>query len=123
MNARILIIDDNRASLELASYLLESAGYVVEKAANAEHAQELLKQVTPDLILMDLALPGMDGLTLTRKLKADERLKSVPVAAFTASAMMGDEQNALQAGCDGYVTKPIDINQFTRQVAAFLQHR
>ena len=83
--------------------------------------QQLLEQSTPDLILMDIALPGMDGLTLTRKLKADQRLKNIPVAAFTASAMVGDEQKALQAGCAGYVTKPIDIDQFTKQVAAFLQ--
>jgi CheY-like chemotaxis protein len=121
MSARILVIDDNPTNLELARYLLGVAGYVVETAGDAEHAQELLKHVTPDLILMDLSLPGMDGLTLTRKLKADERLKNVPVAAFTASAMVGDEQKALQAGCVGYVTKPIDIDQFTKQVAAFLQ--
>jgi CheY-like chemotaxis protein len=121
MSAHILVIDDNPANLELARYLLGVAGYVVETAGDAEHAQELLKQSTPDLILMDLSLPGMDGLTLTRKLKADERLKNIPVAAFTASAMVGDEQKALQAGCAGYVTKPIDIDQFAKQVAAFLQ--
>jgi len=121
MSARILVIDDNPVNLELARYLLGIAGYVVETAGDAEHALELLEQATPDLILVDLSLPGMDGLTLTRKLKADERLKSIPVAAFTASAMVGDEQRALQAGCAGYVTKPIDIDQFTKQVAAFLQ--
>ena len=121
MSAHILVIDDNPANLELARYLLGVAGYVVETASDAEQAQQLLKQATPDLILMDIALPGMDGLTLTRKLKADERLKNIPVAAFTASAMVGDEQKALQAGCAGYVTKPIDIDQFTKQVAAFLR--
>jgi CheY-like chemotaxis protein len=121
MSARILVIDDNPANLELARYLLGVAGYAVETAGDAERAQELLEQSTPDLILMDIALPGMDGLTLTRKLKADQRLKNIPVAAFTASAMVGDEQKALQAGCAGYVTKPIDIDQFTKQVAAFLQ--
>ena len=121
MTARILVIDDNPTNLELARYLLGVAGYVVETAGDAERAQELLKQATPDLILMDIALPGMDGLTLTRRLKADERLKNVPVAAFTASAMVGDEEKALQAGCAGYVTKPIDIDQFTKQVVAFLQ--
>ena len=121
MSAHILVIDDNPANLELARYLLGVAGYVVETASDAEQAQQLLKQATPDLILMDITLPGMDGLTLTRKLKADERLKNIPVAAFTASAMVGDEQKALQAGCAGYVTKPIDIDQFTKQVAAFLR--
>jgi CheY-like chemotaxis protein len=121
MSVHILVIDDNPANLELARYLLGVAGYVVETASDAEQAQQLLKQATPDLILMDITLPGMDGLTLTRKLKADERLKNIPVAAFTASAMVGDEQKALQAGCAGYVTKPIDIDQFTKQVAAFLR--
>jgi CheY-like chemotaxis protein len=119
MGARILVIDDNPTNLELAAYILESAGYVVAK----ERAQEWLKQATPDLILMDLALPGMDGLTLTRKLKADERLKNVPIAAFTASAMVGDEQIALEAGCVGYVTKPIDIDHFTKRLGPERAHQ
>lgn len=97
------------------------AGYVVEKALHAEHALELLGHMTPDLILMDLALPGMDGLTLTRKLKSDERLKNVPVVALTASAMMGDDKHAFLAGCVGYITKPFDVHEFPKQVAAFLQ--
>jgi CheY-like chemotaxis protein len=118
---RILVVDDGAINLSLTCYVLESAGYVVETAVDAEHAQELLKQVTPDLILMDISLPGMDGLTLTRKLKADERLKNIPVVALTASAMTGDEEKALQAGCIGFITKPIDIHQFPKQVAVFLQ--
>jgi len=87
---------------------------------DAEQAQEMLKSATPDLILMDIALPGMDGLTLTRKLKADERLRHVPVVAMTAFAMKGDEQKALAAGCDGYITKPIDTRKLPQQVAAYL---
>ena len=121
MSARILIVDDNSVNLKLATDVLEMEGYAVEKAVDAEQAQELLKRSTPDLILMDIALPGMDGLTLTRKLKADERLKHVPVVAITAFAMKGDEQKALDAGCNGYITKPIDTRKFPQQVAAFLR--
>jgi len=120
MSTRILIVDDNPVNLKLATDVLEMEGYAVEKAVDAEQAQELLKRSTPDLILMDIALPGMDGLTLTRKLKADERLKHVPVVAITAFAMKGDEQKALDAGCNGYITKPIDTRKLPQQVAAYL---
>ena len=120
MSTRILIVDDNPVNLKLATDVLEMEGYAVEKAVDAEQAQEMLKSATPDLILMDIALPGMDGLTLMRKLKADERLKDVPVVAMTAFAMKGDEQKALAAGCDGYITKPIDTRKLPQQVAAYL---
>jgi CheY-like chemotaxis protein len=120
LSTRILIVDDNPVNLKLATDVLEMEGYAVEKAVDAEQAQEMLKSATPDLILMDIALPGMDGLTLTRKLKADERLKDVPVVAMTAFAMKGDEQKALAAGCDGYITKPIDTRKLPQQVAAYL---
>jgi CheY-like chemotaxis protein len=120
MSARILVVDDNPVNLALAKYVLESAGYVVEEAVDAGNVQELLRQITPDLILMDIGLPGMDGLTLTRHLKADERLRNIPIVALTGSAMEGDEQKGLLAGCVGYITKPIDIFQFSQQVAAFL---
>lgn len=121
MSACILIVDDNPTNLKLASHVLEAEGYTVDLAADAEEAQELLQHMTPDLILMDIALPGMDGLTLTRKLKSDERLKHVPVVAMTAFAMVGDDRKALEAGCDGYITKPIDTRKFSQQVAAFLR--
>lgn len=121
MGFHILIVDDNPTNLKLASHVLEAEGYAVDLATDAEEAQELLRRITPDLILMDIALPGMDGLTLTRKLKIDERLKQVPVVAMTAFAMVGDERKALAAGCDGYITKPIDTRKFPQQVAAFLR--
>jgi len=121
MSARILIVDDNPVNLKLATDVLEMEGYAIEKAVDAEQAQEMLKSATPDLILMDIALPGMDGLTLARKLKADERLKRVPVVAMTAFAMKGDEQKALDAGCNGYITKPIDTRKLPEQVGAFLR--
>jgi two-component system cell cycle response regulator len=120
VSARILVVDDNPTNLKLACYLLEEGGYLVEAAVDAEHAQELLKDMTPDLILMDIALPGMDGLTFTRKLKADQRLKNVPVVALTAFAMKGDDQKALLAGCAGYIIKPIDTRDLVQQVGAFL---
>jgi two-component system, cell cycle response regulator DivK len=116
----ILIVDDNPTNLKLATQILEIEGYQVDQAADAEQAQEMLQHMTPDLILMDIALPGMDGLTLTRKLKTDEKLKHVPVVAMTSFAMKGDDRKALDAGCDGYITKPIDTRKFPAQVAAFL---
>lgn len=121
MSARIFIVDDNPVNLKLASSVLEMEGYAVDTAVDAEQTQEMLTSITPDLILMDIALPGMDGLTLTRKLKSDERLKHIPVVAMTAFAMKGDEQKALDAGCEGYITKPIDTRDLPRQIAAFLQ--
>lgn len=121
MTIQILIVDDNPTNLKLASDVLEMEGYSTVRAADAEEAQKMLEQTTPDLILMDIALPGMDGLTLTRKLKADERLKHVPVIALTAFAMKGDDQKARDAGCDGYITKPIDTRKLAQQVADFLR--
>jgi two-component system, cell cycle response regulator DivK len=121
MGACILIVDDNPTNLKLASSVLEMEGFTVVKAADAEEAQETLTHTVPDLILMDIALPGMDGLTLTRKLKADPRLKHVIVVALTAFAMKGDEQKALEAGCQGYITKPIDTRRLPQQVAELLQ--
>jgi CheY-like chemotaxis protein len=120
MAARILIVDDNPVNLKLASSLLELEGYEVEQAVDAEQAQEMLRGDPPDLILMDIALPGMDGLSLTRKIKADERLKHIPVVALTAFAMKGDDEKAYAAGCEGYITKPIDTRELATQVAGIL---
>src|SRR5947208_7783077 len=96
------------------------AGYAFVEAVNVEEAQRLIDRNLPDLILMDIALPGMDGLTLTRKIKANERTKHIRIIALTAFAMKGDDQKALAAGCDGYITKPIDIHQLPVQVAEIL---
>ena len=122
MSAHIFIVDDNPINLKLVCDVLEFDGYTISRAADAEEAQEALQKILPDLILMDIALPGMDGLTLTRKLKADERLRHVPIVAVTAFAMKGDDQKALDAGCDGYITKPIDTRRLPSQVAEFLRH-
>jgi CheY-like chemotaxis protein len=117
---RILVVDDNPRNLKLAFDVLEDAGYEVVEAVNAEEAQSIIDRNLPDLILMDIALPGMDGLTLTRKIKANERTEHIRVIALTAFAMKGDDQKALAAGCDGYITKPIDIHQLPVQVAEIL---
>jgi CheY-like chemotaxis protein len=109
---RILIVDDNRDNVRLAQLLLECEGYAVETAEDAEQALALLRSCRPDLILMDIQLPGMDGLDLTRRLRTVEELKKVRIVALTAYAMQGDEENALSAGCDGYITKPIDTRAF-----------
>jgi CheY-like chemotaxis protein len=117
---RILVVDDNPRNLKLAFDVLQDAGYEVVEAVNAEEAQSMIDHNLPDLILMDIALPGMDGLTLTRKIKANERTKHIRIIALTAFAMKGDDQKALAAGCDGYITKPIDIHQLPVQVADIL---
>lgn len=118
--SRILIVDDNPTNLRLAASVLELDGHEVDQAGDADQALAYLAETVPDLILMDIALPGMDGLTLTRRLKADPRLSTVPVVALTAFAMKGDDQKARDAGCVGYLTKPIDTREFGRQVAGFL---
>jgi len=120
MGARILIVDDNPVNLKLAADVLEMEGHEVTRAVDAEDAIRLIEDSPPELILMDIALPGMDGLTLTRNLKADARFKAIPVVALSAFAMKGDEQKALDAGCDGYITKPINTRTFPAQVESFL---
>ncbi|MEO8034920.1 MAG: response regulator [Acidobacteriota bacterium] len=117
----ILVVDDNPTNLKLVSDVLAFDGYHVLQAADAEVAQELLRRTLPDLILMDIALPGMDGLTLTRQLKADGRTSHILIVALTAFAMKGDERRALEAGCDGYITKPFDTRALAGAVAGYLQ--
>src|SRR5450755_1020131 len=115
--ARILVVDDNPINLRLISDLLAFEGHEVIKALDAENAQIILADTLPDLILMDIALPGMDGLMLTRLLKGDARTRHIRIVALTAFAMQGDEQKAFDAGCDGYITKPLDTRALPTQVA------
>ena len=105
---KILIVDDNRANLKLARVVLSLEGLEVRTALSAEEALTVLESFTPDLILMDLQLPGIDGLQLTRQLKADPNRQHITVLAVTAYAMKGDMEKALAAGCDGYISKPFD---------------
>jgi CheY-like chemotaxis protein len=113
----ILIVDDNPSNLKLLRVLLSGEGYDVRTALGAAEALLSLATLTPALILMDIQMPGMDGLELTRKIKADPALAKIPVVALTAYAMSGDEARAKEAGCDAYVTKPID----TRALPALIQ--
>lgn len=119
--SRILVVDDNPTNLKLVSDVLEFDGYEVVKAADAESAQEMIQRLPPHLILMDIALPGMDGLTLTRLLKQSAHTRHITVVALTAFAMKGDDAKAKAAGCDGYITKPIDTRKLAAQVARYLE--
>jgi CheY-like chemotaxis protein len=116
----ILIVDDNAINLKLARVLLQGEGYAVVTASDAEEALELLKTCDPALILMDIQLPGMDGLSLTRQLKADPATRHIVIVALTAYAMKGDDLKAKDAGCDGYITKPIDLDTLPVSVAKFV---
>ena len=121
--ATILVVEDNPTNLKLISNLLEFEGHRMLQAVDAEAALDVLTHTRPDLILMDIALPGMDGLALTRKLKAAEKTREICIVALSAFAMKGDEEKALAAGCAGYITKPIDTRKLPGQVAAFLAPR
>jgi CheY-like chemotaxis protein len=123
MSETVLVVDDHPTNLKLVSDVLAFDGYQILKARNAEEAQEVVRTSPPDLILMDIALPGMDGLTLTRKLKADARTRDIIVVALTAFAMKGDDEKARAAGCDGYITKPIDTRTLSGSVASYLAAR
>lgn len=123
MTDRILIVDDNAQNLKLARVILSTAGYEVETAKDAEEAVETLPAFSPALILMDLQLPGMDGLELTRRLKSDPARAHILIVALTAYAMKGDEEKARAAGCDGYITKPIDTDALPRLVAEVLSRQ
>jgi CheY-like chemotaxis protein len=116
----ILIVDDNPQNLKLVRVLLVGEGYDVRTAVDAEEALRVLASFEPRLILMDLQLPGMDGLALTRQLKSDPRRRHIVIVALTAYAMKGDEAKALAAGCDGYITKPIDVEAFPERMREYL---
>ena len=116
----ILIVEDNRRSMLLIRDLLQMQGFRTLEAFDGEEGIARAKAQRPDLILMDLQLPGMDGLTATRLLRQDPVTAGIPVVALTAHAMKGDRERALKAGCNGYIAKPIDTRRFLAQVQAFL---
>ena len=118
--AKVLVIEDNPMNMELATDLLQLQGYEVLQAVTAFEALGLLHQVKPDLILMDLQLPGLNGLDLTRNLRQDSRTKDIPIIAITAYAMMGDEDKAFLAGCNAYIPKPIETTKFFQVVGDVL---
>ena len=116
----VLVVDDNPTNLKLIAYLLQAKGYEVRTAADADAALEVVRTSRPALILMDLQLPGMDGLELTRQLKRSPETRDIVVIAVTAYAMRGDEQRARAAGCDDYMAKPIDTRALPAVVARHL---
>ena len=118
--AKILIVEDNPANLKLATFLLESAGHTVLSAKDAEAGLTLARAELPSLILMDIQLPGMDGLAATALLKSDAVTRDIPVIALTALAMKGDEERIRAAGCDGYIAKPLSYRHFMATVSASL---
>jgi len=121
MGERILIVDDNPTNLKLVAYLVKANGYEVQTASDAESALAVIRANPPKVVLMDLQLPGVDGLELTRQLKADPATRGIKVIAVTAYAMKGDREKALEAGCDDYVTKPIDTRALPEVIARHVQ--
>lgn len=117
---KILVVEDNLQNMQLVAYLLEDAGFTVLKAEDAEAARALVGESIPDLVLMDMRLPGMDGLALTKEFKARPEFSSVPIIALTAHAMRGDKERFLAGGCDGYISKPISVKTFIGEVSEFL---
>lgn len=122
MTARkILVVEDNDMNMQLVEFLLEEGGYDIVKATSGEEALSLTREgATPDLILMDIHLPGMDGLSVVRAMKEDARTARIPILALTAHAMRGDRDRFLEAGCDGYISKPIDVKTFLSSIQQYL---
>jgi two-component system cell cycle response regulator DivK len=118
--SKVLVVEDNPANMTLAVFLLNSAGHAVLTAKDAEAGLAMARAEQPDLILMDIQLPGMDGLQATAQLKSDETTRMIPVIALTALAMKGDEERIRSAGCDGYIAKPMRYQEFLSAIAAHL---
>ena len=124
MSAKILVVEDNDMNMQLVEYLLEEGGYDIVKATSGEEALAITNDAdsvaTFDLILMDIHLPGMDGLSVVRRMKSNERTSRIPILALTAHAMRGDKDRFLEAGCDGYISKPIDVKTFLASIGQYL---
>jgi two-component system, cell cycle response regulator DivK len=119
--AKVLLIEDNPENRYLVTFLLEQRGHEVVSAETGARGLELASLIAPDLILLDIQLPGMDGHSVTRLLKSDRRLRSIPVVAVTSYAMVGDREKCIEAGAEGYIEKPIDPETFVAAVEAFLR--
>jgi two-component system cell cycle response regulator DivK len=117
---KVLHVEDNFDNRLLIKRILQSEGYEVLEAENAAKALELVNKVTPDLILMDINMPDIDGYTLTTKLKSLPNMAGIPIVAITANVMKGDREKTMQAGCDGYIEKPIDVDRFLETVGRFV---
>ena len=120
---KILVVEDNDMNMQLVEFLLEEGGYQIVKATSGEDALALTHDTSngsPDLILMDIHLPGIDGLSVVRAMKNDSRTERIPILALTAHAMRGDRDRFLEAGCDGYISKPIDVKTFIASLEQYL---
>jgi CheY-like chemotaxis protein len=118
---KILVVEDNDMNMQLVEFLLEEGGYEIVKATSGEEALSITRNgAAPDLILMDIHLPGMDGLSVVRAMKGDTRTARIPILALTAHAMRGDKDRFLEAGCDGYISKPIDVKTFLTSIERYL---
>ena len=117
----ILYVEDNSDNRMLIRRVLTAEGYTIHEAPNAEEALNMLKSLHPDLILMDINMPDMDGYTLTAHIRALPNLGLIPIVALTANVMRGDRERSLEAGCDGYIQKPVDIDTLTQQIERFLK--
>ncbi len=119
----ILYVEDNPENRLLVRRILQAEGYQVVEAEHAEQALAIVSELRPDLVLMDINMPEMDGFTLTAKFKQMPHLKEIPIIALTANVMRGDKERTLDAGCDGYIQKPIDVDALPRQLAAYLRYQ
>ena len=122
MTLRILIVEDGEVNMALAVAILERFGHVALQAVTGAQGLAIARAQQPDVVLMDIQLPDMDGLEATRQLRADPRTRDIPVIAVTAYAMRGDEETMREAGCDGYITKPIQYRAFLEEVEAVVKH-
>jgi two-component system cell cycle response regulator DivK len=120
---KILVVEDNQDNREMVVKVLKFNGYQVVEAVDGEEAIEKAKAEDPDLILLDIFLPKMDGYEATRRLKGDTSLRNIPIIALTAHAMKGSMEEALAVGCDGYISKPIDVRELPKQIQHFLKPR
>lgn len=120
MRWTILIIEDNEQNLYLATFLLEKSGYLVVPARSGAEGLHLASKVRPDLILLDIQLPEMDGYTVARELRKDKTIRDIPIVAVTSYAMAGDKERALEAGCNGYIEKPINPDTFQKEIEKLL---
>lgn len=120
MPKSVMIVEDNELNMKLFNDLLESRGYNVIQTRNGMEALDLARAHMPDLILMDIQLPEVSGLVVTKWLKDDEQLAHIPVVAVTAFAMKGDEERILQGGCEGYISKPISVSHFLETIANYI---
>jgi len=120
---KILYVEDNVDNRMLVQRILQAEGYEFIGAGNAANGLELARKHRPDLILVDINMPEIDGLSMTRELKGDRSFSKTPVIAITANVMRGDRERTLAAGCDGYIQKPVDVDHLPRQIVRFLQQK